>query len=218
MDCAPNGWPKAISVASKLSQQISTVSSGAGGQVAKGLCRRLTRFTLDVNRELKAEATRALAFDQLSFLASGGQPNDKTSFSQLAAAETERIKTDVYQALGRAPELIKTPTLRDNLGVRTADGLVPKSLHSLVRPSYTSLPQGQSILSDLKHSLQLVSELEKIQQQSPVSDYHPGSNGKVLDIIHPSLCAYPTSRILAVQSVDFIVSTKTPTWPAEPAS
>jgi hypothetical protein len=36
---------------------------------------------------------------------------------------------------------------------------------------------------------QLVSELDKLIAQSRVQDYHPGSDGKVLDILHPSMCA-----------------------------
>lgn len=39
--------------------------------------------------------------------------------------------------------------------------------------------------------LQLVSELAQLQAQAPVPDFHPGSDGKVLDIIHPSMCASP---------------------------
>jgi hypothetical protein len=97
----------------------------------------LTRCcTHPADRELKAEAARTLAFDQLSFVASGGRTDTAPAGTPLSTEQVDRIEADVREALGRAAELIETPTLRDNLGVRTADGFVPESLHSLVRPRH----------------------------------------------------------------------------------
>ncbi|KAL0950704.1 hypothetical protein HGRIS_007481 [Hohenbuehelia grisea] len=78
------------------------------------------------------------------------------------------IEVDVENAVKfaqNAQYAISSPKLQEDIGVFVSDGLVPTSLHK-----------------------ELVRQLDLLASYEP-KDFHPGSNGKVLDLIHPSL--YP---------------------------
>ncbi|KAL7411595.1 hypothetical protein BDY24DRAFT_395433 [Mrakia frigida] len=111
-------------------------------------------------RDLKHEARKIITFDSISLLM-------EEKDAPVDTADWEAIEKDVQDALEEANKLIQTPELGDVCGVRVADGMVPKSLHRV-------LEEG----------------LDNFARESVVPDYHPKSDGKVLDIIHPSLYPY----------------------------
>lgn len=108
-------------------------------------------------------------------------------------ADWEAIEKDVQDALEEANKLIQTPELGDVCGVRVADGMVPKSLHRVVSFDLFLPPSISKLTLARMPPFQLEEGLDNFARESVVPDYHPKSDGKVLDIIHPSLCSFSTS-------------------------
>ncbi|KAJ7577465.1 hypothetical protein C8J56DRAFT_970875, partial [Mycena floridula] len=82
--------------------------------------------------------------------------------------DLQKIEVDVRKELNfiqNAEHSIMPVTLREDVGVFASNGLVPKSLHK-----------------------ELGTELDHLAEMEP-KDFHPGTHGKVQDLIHPSL--YP---------------------------
>jgi hypothetical protein len=67
---------------------------------------------------------------------------------------------------------IISPPLYEDVGAYVADDVVPRVLHH-----------------------ELMCELDALAGQQP-KDFHPGTDGKVQDIIHPSLCKFTVTFLL----------------------
>ncbi|KAF7430750.1 hypothetical protein PC9H_006461 [Pleurotus ostreatus] len=117
-------------------------------------------------RDLKAEASRIVALDYASQLL---QPSVRAVEGQreIPFGKIDRDVTNTVKFARRSKYSVTQPVeLKEKLGVFVTDDLVPKSLHS-----------------------ELVHELDLIARTEP-KDIHPGSGGKVQDLIHPSLYPY----------------------------
>ncbi|KAL0950698.1 hypothetical protein HGRIS_007475 [Hohenbuehelia grisea] len=110
--------------------------------------------------DLKAEARRILELDCKVHLTSRNIPAQAIDFRSIGVDVENAVKF-----ARNAQYAIFTPKLQEDIGVFVSDGLVPKSLHK-----------------------ELVRQLDLLASYEP-KDFHPGSNCKVLDLIHPSL--YP---------------------------
>ncbi|KAL4258731.1 hypothetical protein AB1N83_009773 [Pleurotus pulmonarius] len=111
--------------------------------------------------ELKAEAHRIRVLDKTIMLRPPSLPE--------RAIDSERIRNDVMISLKhsrRSKFAIRRADLRDDVGVYVSDGIIPLSLHR-----------------------ELVTELDSLASLEP-KDFHPGTCGKVQDLIHPSLYPY----------------------------
>ncbi|KAL0961447.1 hypothetical protein HGRIS_006392 [Hohenbuehelia grisea] len=112
--------------------------------------------------ELKAEARRIRAID-LTVDLSGTRrlPERQIPFQDIH----KDVSTSVcYQRASKYG--LRDPGLKDIVGVFVSDGIVPPSLHA-----------------------ELVTELDALAALEP-KDFHPGTNGTVQDLIHPSLYPY----------------------------
>ncbi|KAJ7284565.1 hypothetical protein C8J57DRAFT_1216984 [Mycena rebaudengoi] len=111
-------------------------------------------------RELESEARRIVQVDfNIPLNFSSMEPNSNVEDLDLFDSDIHAALQ--YAALGR----LRTPALTEDVGVFVSDGLVPVGLHR-----------------------ELILQLDLLAQGEPM-DFHPGSNGKVQDLIHPSL--YP---------------------------
>ncbi|EJT99284.1 hypothetical protein DACRYDRAFT_23879 [Dacryopinax primogenitus] len=111
-------------------------------------------------RELKREASRILSLDPVirNEINIPADTYDWTAIDADIEAARERMRQFKYA--------VREPALKEHVGVRTADDLVPPSLHRV-----------------------LEGELNRLADVG-VKDFHPGSDGKVQDLIHPSLYPY----------------------------
>ncbi|KAF9496452.1 hypothetical protein BDN71DRAFT_750427 [Pleurotus eryngii] len=111
--------------------------------------------------DLKAAAHRIRTIDHEVWLRSPSLTERNIDF--------KKIQTDVLISLKHSKSskfAVRLADLRDRIGVYISDGIVPPSLHQ-----------------------ELVAELDSLAALEP-KDFHPGTFGKVQDLIHPSLCAY----------------------------
>ncbi|KAF4583602.1 hypothetical protein EYR38_002357 [Pleurotus pulmonarius] len=115
--------------------------------------------------DLKAAAHRIRAIDHKVWLHSPSLPERGIDF--------KKIRTDVLISLKHSKSskfAVRLADLRDRIGVYISDGIVPPSLHQ-----------------------ELVAELDSLAALEP-KDFHPGTFGKVQDLIHPSLYPYIANR------------------------
>ncbi|KAL4268889.1 DUF4246 domain-containing protein [Pleurotus pulmonarius] len=117
-------------------------------------------------RDLKAEASRIVALDYASQLL---QPSVRATeaHTEIPFSKIDRDVANAVKFARKSKYFVTQPVeLKEKLGVFVTDDLVPKSLQS-----------------ELAHELDLVARTEP-------KDIHPGSGGKVQDLIHPSLYPY----------------------------
>lgn len=113
-------------------------------------------------QELKEEARRIIYHDHTSHLTPQSLRTRRTyDFEKI---QDEAVKA--YKYLKASQHGVLSAELKEEVGVFISDDVVPACLHSA-----------------------LVSELDLLASIEP-KDLHPGSGGKVQDIIHPSLYAY----------------------------
>lgn len=111
--------------------------------------------------DLIAAARRIRAIDHEVCLRSPSLPERNIDF--------KKIRNNVLVSLKRSRSsrfAIRLADLRDRIGVYISDGIVPPSLHQ-----------------------ELVAELDSLAALEP-KDFHPGTYGKVQDLVHPSLYPY----------------------------
>ncbi|KAL4254205.1 DUF4246 domain-containing protein [Pleurotus pulmonarius] len=111
--------------------------------------------------ELRAEAQRIVKIDHEINLHSTRLPERPIDFDQITQESDVLLRFAATSQFG-----IRPPKLRDLAGIYVSDGLVPPCLHR-----------------------ELVGELNALAATEP-KDFHPGTAGKVQDLIHPSLCPY----------------------------
>ncbi|KAL0961438.1 hypothetical protein HGRIS_006383 [Hohenbuehelia grisea] len=120
-----------------------------------------TNTVLDLFHQLKAEARRILAVDHAITLRSNYRlPERSVAFDAISKDVANSVSYQRQSKFG-----LRDPDLKDIVGVFVSDGVIPPSLHA-----------------------ELVSELDALAALEP-KDFHPGTEGKVQDLIHPSL--YP---------------------------
>ncbi|KAF4566608.1 hypothetical protein EYR36_012039 [Pleurotus pulmonarius] len=112
-------------------------------------------------RDLEAEARRIVALDYELRLGVQEPPQEGVSFDKIDYNVTNALKF-----ARQSKYYITRPQLKEELGVFVTDDLVPVSLQS-----------------------ELLRSLDVLAQKEP-KDMHPGSRGKVQDLIHPSLYPY----------------------------
>ncbi|KAF9496465.1 hypothetical protein BDN71DRAFT_1505766 [Pleurotus eryngii] len=115
----------------------------------------------DTSWELRAEAERIRKIDHEINLHSTRLPKRPIDLEQITRESDASLAFVAESQFG-----IRPPKLRDLAGIYVSDGLVPPCLHR-----------------------ELVTELDALANLEP-KDYHPGTVGKVQDLIHPSLCPY----------------------------
>ncbi|KAJ7293978.1 hypothetical protein C8J57DRAFT_1270505 [Mycena rebaudengoi] len=113
-------------------------------------------------QELENEARRIVEVEfkiPLEFYPPPAEPDSNV--------DVNLLDSEIHVSLRYAvsPRGIQTPSLAEDVGVFVSDGLVPVELHR-----------------------ELVFHLDALAKREPL-DFHPGSHGKIQDIIHPSL--YP---------------------------
>ncbi|KAF4583610.1 hypothetical protein EYR38_002365 [Pleurotus pulmonarius] len=111
--------------------------------------------------ELRAEAERIRKIDHEINLHSTRLPERPIDLRQIKRESDASLAFVAESQFGIHP-----PELRDLAGIYVSDGLVPPCLHR-----------------------ELVAELDALAKIEP-KDFHPGTLGKVQDLIHPSLCPY----------------------------
>ncbi|KAF7428753.1 hypothetical protein PC9H_007985 [Pleurotus ostreatus] len=116
-------------------------------------------------RDLKAEASRIVALDHSPQLLQASVHAEE-GHRDIPFEKIDQDVTDTLKFVRSSKYSIVQPKLREEVGVFVTDNIVPRSLHS-----------------------ELVHELDLIAQKEP-RDIHPGSGGKVQDLIHPSLYPY----------------------------
>ncbi|THV00184.1 hypothetical protein K435DRAFT_776725 [Dendrothele bispora CBS 962.96] len=118
---------------------------------------------LDVVLELKSEANRikALDVDVINFQKPTTPRITEDQYHDIQQQVLYRIKYATSSKHG-----IRAPQTKENVGVLVSDGLVPEALHA-----------------------ELVRELNCLAAKE-AEDFHPGTFGKVQDLIHPSLYPY----------------------------
>ncbi|THU97232.1 hypothetical protein K435DRAFT_838699 [Dendrothele bispora CBS 962.96] len=118
---------------------------------------------LDVVLELKSEANRikAVDVDVINFQRPTTLRITEDQYHDIQQQVLYRIKYATTSKHG-----IRAPQTKGNVGVLISDGLVPDALHA-----------------------ELVRELDCLAAKE-VKDFHPGTFGKVQDLIHPSLYPY----------------------------
>ncbi|KAL4255807.1 Protein of unknown function DUF4246 [Pleurotus pulmonarius] len=124
-----------------------------------------TLLVVQAIRDLKTEASRIVALDYspqlLQTSTRVGEGHRDIHFQEI-----DKDVTNTLKFVRTSEYSIVQPKLREEVGVFVTDDLVPRSLHS-----------------------ELVHELDLVAKQEP-KDIHPGSGGKVQDLIHPSLYPY----------------------------
>ncbi|KAG9221185.1 hypothetical protein CCMSSC00406_0007359 [Pleurotus cornucopiae] len=124
-----------------------------------------TLLVVQAIRDLKAEASRIVALDHSPQLLQAGVHAEE-GHRDIPFQKIDQDVTDTLKFVRSSKYSIVQPKLREEVGVFVTDDLVPRSLHS-----------------------ELVHELDLVAQKEP-RDIHPGSGGKVQDLIHPSLYPY----------------------------
>ncbi|KAF4599576.1 hypothetical protein EYR40_006671 [Pleurotus pulmonarius] len=121
-----------------------------------------TLLVVQALHDLKAEASRIVAFDYTPQWGNklGGDSRD------LPFSTIDRDVSNALKVAREGKHFFTESELREKVGVFVTDDFVPKSLQS-----------------------ELCYELALIAQQEP-QDIHPGSGGKVHNLIHPSLYPY----------------------------
>ncbi|KAF5384697.1 hypothetical protein D9757_006244 [Collybiopsis confluens] len=119
---------------------------------------------------LQGEALEAVSELRRSVVTARQLDHELLKFESIHAFPVAEIDSDIKNALKYARGSkygIREPELKEKgLGVLVSDNLVPVSLHQ-----------------------ELVRELDALAAKGP-RDFHPGSFGKVQDLIHPSLYPY----------------------------
>ncbi|KAK7453451.1 hypothetical protein VKT23_011723 [Stygiomarasmius scandens] len=119
---------------------------------------------LDVIQELKSEAKRIKAIDHDAIELQTRLEPPRLTENWYNATQQEILRRIRYATTSEYG--IRVPELKENVGALVSDGLVPDALHA-----------------------ELVRELDLLAAKEP-RDFHPGTFGKVQDLIHPSLYPY----------------------------
>ncbi|KAK7678017.1 hypothetical protein QCA50_018957 [Cerrena zonata] len=126
--------------------------------------RRLTRGAVqDTIDELKHEARRIRALDYSIHLKSPQIPARDVDWQAIDQDVFKMLKYANTSKRGVRPANLR---IKPSIGIYVSDGLVPKSLHT-----------------------ELVNGLDTLAAIEP-KDFHPGTFGRVQDLIHPSLYPY----------------------------
>jgi hypothetical protein len=142
------------------------LASGSNAPVSTFLSTR-SNVELKCHRRLRTEARRIYVHDHAVHITSKQLPE--------RAIDHNVIKANVKKAdhyLRTSQYGMDSPKLWESVGARFADDVVPKMLYD-----------------------ELVRELDALATLGP-KDLHPGSEGKVHDVIHPSLCMYNITSCL----------------------